>query len=189
VKSWHVDLTDYFNNDGVSWACRTDDGSFNIWGNTFPAEELPPSGSVVDVGGVSFRWPDLSDAKPNNVRCLGQVIPLPEVTCTGIYLLGASERRTEDPVRLFLAGGAVVESWLALSDFWPETPARFGEVAAVRCSRMHYPRHVQHGMGPTIWRQWIRAPEPVPAVAFGVPDNPAMHIFAVTVIGTPEVRE
>jgi hypothetical protein len=175
-----IDLSAHFDNNGVSRAGRTAEGAFNIWANTFPAEELPPSGGTVMVGGIPFRFPDKVDGRPDNLRCAGQLLALPPSRCDWIYLLAAAERRSEDWVWLHYRSGAVEPEWLRVSDFWPETAARFGELAAFRCTRMHYPRHVQHGMGPTIWRQRVPVPREEALAALRLPDNPAIHLFAMT---------
>lgn len=178
-----LDLSRHFDCDGISYETNPADGSFNIWGNTFPAEDLPEPLTVVEVDGVPFRWPDTRDGACNNVRCAGQLVQTPEVSCTRLALLGAAERRTEDPVYLHHVHGAVEVEWLRLSDFWPETPSRFGEMAAFECNSMHYPRHVQRNMRPVIWLQSVPVPRPAPLRAVRLPDNPAMHVFAMTLVG------
>jgi hypothetical protein len=179
-----LDLEPHFDNDGISWARRPADGAFNIWGNTFPAEELPAGGSLVEVGGIPFRFPDKRDGALNNLRCARQRIDVPPGRYDWIYLLAAAERRTEDPVLLHYGGGAVDPEWLRVSDFWPQTPPRFGEPAAFRCTCMHYPRHVQEGMGPTIWRQRVPVTREQELVALRLPDNPAIHLFAATLVAS-----
>jgi hypothetical protein len=177
-----VDLSEHFDNDGISSSERPDDGAFNIWSNTFPSEELPESGSVVNVGGIPFRFPDKRDGARNNLRCARQLLPVPPGRYDWIYLLGAAERRSEDWLYLHYADGAVDPEWLRVSDFWPETPAHFGEPAAFRCTSLHYPHHVQRAMGPTIWRQRVPVPRERDLAAIRLPDNPAIHLFAMTLM-------
>ncbi|HXM57052.1 MAG TPA: hypothetical protein VOB72_16750 [Candidatus Dormibacteraeota bacterium] len=177
-----VDLTPHFDNDGISHAERPGDGAFNIWANTFPAEELPESGALVDVGGVTFRFPDKRDGRLNNLRCGGQLVHVQPGRYDWIYLLAAAERRTEDPLHLHYRTGAVDPEWLRVSDFWPEARAHFGEMPAFRCSRLHYPRHAQRDMGPTIWRQRVPVPRHEELAAVRLPDNPAIHVFAMTLV-------
>lgn len=182
-----VDLSSHVNNDGISYAHAPDDGSFNVWGNTFPAEELPDSHSITVVGGVPFRFPDKRNGRLNNLRCARQLVAVPHARYDWIYLLAAAERRTEDLLYLHYRTQAVDPEWLRVSDFWPETAPRFGELAALSCGRLHYPRHVQPGMGPTIWRQRVPVPREQDLAAFRLPDNPAIHVFAVTLLTTPEL--
>jgi hypothetical protein len=182
-----VDLSDYFDNDGISWPDRSANRAFNIWSNTYPAGELPESGGLVEISGIWFRFPDTSDGAPDNLRCGRQLIVVPPERYDWIYLLAAAERRSEDWAFLHYADGTVDPEWLRVSDFWPETPAFFGEQAAFRCTCLHYPRHVQHAMGPTIWRERVPVPREQDLVAIRLPDNPAIHLFAMTLVAATEV--
>jgi len=179
-----LDLASAFNNDGISYPENVADGGFNVWGNTFPADELPASRSVVEVAGVPFRFPPKEDGQLNSVVCRGQVLEVPPGLYDWIYVLGASERRSEDWVYLHYASGAVDPEWLRLSDFWPSAP-HFGEVAAFRCRHMHYPRHVQADMGPVMWRQRVPVPRQEALQRLRLPDNVAIHLFALTCARSP----
>jgi hypothetical protein len=178
-----VDLGEWLDNRGTTSGDDLAAGGFNIWSNTFPAEELPPPGGTVDVGGVPFRFPAAGAGKPDNLRCASQLITLPAGRYDWFYLLAAAERRSEDAVYVHYADGSVDPEWLRVSDFWAETPPRFGERAGIACTRLHYPRHVQRRMGPAIWRARVPVPREVPVAALRLPDNPAIHIFALTLLG------
>ena len=84
---------------------------------------------------------------------------------------------------LYYEDGSIDPEWLRVSDFWPETPGRFGERESLRCVSLHYPRHVQAPMGPVIWRERVPVPREVPLAAIRFPDNPAIHVFALTLTG------
>ena len=175
-----VEIAEHFDNRGTTTAGDTSGGAFNIWGNTFPAEELPAPGSVVDVGGMPFLFRALGPTGADNMRCSGQALSLPPGRYDWIHVLAAAERRTEDTVVLRYRDGSVDREWLRVSDFWPETPARFGEREAFRCTAMRYPRHTQRGMSPVIWHTRISVPRQAELTALRLPDNPAMHVFAMT---------
>jgi hypothetical protein len=175
-----LDLSAHHDNDGISFASAPGDGAFNIWGNTFPAESLPEGGRTCRVGGVPFAFPDTADGAANNLRCRGQRIEVPEGRYGWIHVLAAAERRTEDEVELEHPGGVGTRAWLRVSDFWPETEAWFGEALAFRCRAMHYPRHVQANMRPSVWHQRVPVAVRLPLLAVRLPDNPALHVFAMT---------
>ena len=181
-----LDLLPLFNNDSISYAHNLGDAGFNVWENSFPAEELPDSLSIVEVAGVPFRFPPKEDGQLNTVVCCEQRLELPPDRYAWIYVLGASERRSEDPVWLHYQSGAIDAEWLRLSDFWPGRSARFGEVEAFRCKHMHYPRHVQPRVEPVIWRQRIPVTRQESLAAIHLPDNVAMHLFAVTAVKETE---
>ena len=175
-----VDLRDWFDNRGLTPESDLAGGAFNVWSNTFPAEDLPADGSRVQVGDVPFEFPARGGTGADNLRCAGQLIPLPPGRYDWLYLLAAAERRTEDLLHLHYAGGAVDPEWLRVSDFWPQTADRFGARPAFRCTAMHYPRHVQRGVDPVIWRHRVPVPRHAELAAVRLPDNPAAHIFALT---------
>jgi hypothetical protein len=176
-----VDLAGHADNTGITPADRPSAGAFNIWGNTFPADELPSKGPVV-VDGIPFRFPMAAVGEPDNVRCAGQLIELPRGRYDWMQVLAAAERRTEDQILLHYGDGGMDPEWLRISDFWPQTPSRFGESAAFRCTRMHYPRHIETKMGPVIWRQRVPVPRQAELTAVRLPDNPAIHLFALTLV-------
>lgn len=175
-----ADLGALVDNIGVSWARAPGEGAFNIWGNTFPAEELPAAGSVASVAGVPFRFPAGGDGTADNLRCAGQDLALPPTRCDWLLFLSTAERHSEDQVELSFADGEREAQWLRVSDFWPETAPRFGELLAFRCRRLHYPRHVQERMAPAIWLTRVPVAHRSPLTAVTLPDNPAIHVFALT---------
>lgn len=183
VATVTVDLSAHVNNTGIT---RPDDlggGAFNIWSNTYPAEHLPPrTGGVLAVGGVPFRFP-LADRGPDNVRCAGQQVAVPTGRYDWLYLLAAAERRTEDCVHLHFADGTTDPEWLRVPDFWPQTAAHFGFTTGITFPVLHYPRHIQQNMGPSIWRVRVPVPREADLAAIRLPDNPAIHIFAITTAG------
>jgi hypothetical protein len=172
-----ADLSGHLNNDGVSSAPGL--GAFNIWRNTLPADELP-NDEIADIDGVPFAFPPTVDGAADNVCCDRQWIAVPPGRYDWLHVLAAAERRTEDWIHLHYAGGAVDPEWLRVSDFWPDAHARFGERLAMRANRMLYPRHSQGNMRPALWRQRVPVPREQDLVAIRLPDNPSIHIFAIT---------
>lgn len=184
-----VDISATCNNRGIGQQGAGPEYGFNIWRNTFPAEDLPAPGSAVTVAGVRFEFPPRETGAGDNIRCRGQLVAVPPGRYDWLYVLGAAERRTEDVVVLVYADGAERAEWLRMSDFWPETASRFGEAEAFRTAGLRYPRHTQAGHRPVIWQQRIPVTVPGELVAVRLPDNPAMHVFAVTAVTDPEARD
>ncbi|MFI5836650.1 hypothetical protein ACIA5A_23520 [Micromonospora sp. NPDC051300] len=177
-----VDLSACFNNTAATTPETTGEGGLNVWRNSFPIEELPDAGEVFRPGAVPFRFPRTGPGRLDNVVCAGQRIDLRPARYDWIYLLACAERRIEDVVHLHYRDGSVDEEWLRVSDFWPASPPRFGELEAVRCERIHFPRHVQPGIGPRIWQQRLPVPRQEELVYLRLPDNIAVHIFAMTAV-------
>ncbi|GAA3463947.1 hypothetical protein ACFFSW_05880 [Saccharothrix longispora] len=173
-------LSEHFDNTGLTTVDALDAGGFNLWGNTFPAHDLPAPGGTSTTGGVPFAFPARAPDGRDNLRCRGQRIAVPPGRWDWVHVLGAAERRTEDPLSVHHADGSVRPQWLRVSDFWPETAPRFGELLAHRCRTMHYPRHVQRNTAPALWAQRVPLTGPDGVVALELPDNPALHVFAMT---------
>ncbi|MFF5846525.1 hypothetical protein ACIP4T_32860 [Streptomyces massasporeus] len=179
-----LDLRPHLDNTGIT---RPDDlgaGAFNVWSNTFPAQHLPPADpdGTVDVGGVPFRFPAQLKG-PDNLRCTGQRLDVPKDRYDWIYLLAAGERRTEDVLHLHFADGTADPEWLRVPDFWPQTPPHFGFTSGITFPVMHYPRHIQRDMSPSLWRVRVPVPREAELTGIHLPDNPAIHVFALTLCG------
>ncbi|MFC7896918.1 hypothetical protein [Streptomyces sp. NPDC057381] len=180
-----VAIDDFLDSVGIEPNSRSGSGAFNIWGNAFPAAELP-CGSLTRLDGVPFRFPSADGVRPDHLRCRGQRIVLPAARADWIHVLGAAERRTEDSLLLEYADGTARRQWLRLSDFWPQTGPRFGERLAFRTGTMLYPRHEQHTMSPSIWHQRVPVAVADGLRALVLPHNPAMHLFALTLVTEAE---
>src|SRR5918912_2862537 len=177
-----VALSRRFDGFGITTAADLAAGAFDLSGSSFPAEDLPRGPALVDVGGIVFRFPDAELGQPDNLRCRGQRLELPAGLYDWIYLLAASERRSEDLVVFEHAGGGASRQWLRVSDFWPESEARFGELLAFRCRALHSPEGVLRTMAPSIWRTRVGVAVRRPLRALRLPENPAVHVFALTLV-------
>lgn len=173
-----VDVSGHRNNTAISAATDTKAGDFNVWGNSFAAEYLPLGGSLVEVAGVPFRFPPVCDG-PDNIRCDGQFLAIPEGHYDWVHLLAAAERRCEDVTELHYTDGSVDAEPLRVSDFWA-APAWFGEVKAFETTVMHYPHHVQRGVPAVMWAQRVPVTRRAVLVGLRLPRNIAVHVFAVT---------
>ncbi|MFF5973377.1 hypothetical protein ACFY7C_17820 [Streptomyces sp. NPDC012769] len=173
-----VDISAHLDNTAISAATNTKAGAFNVWGNSFAAEYLPEGGSLVRVAEVPFRFPPVCEG-PDNIRCAGQFLALPEGRYDWIHVLAASERRCEDTVELHFADGSVDPEALRVSDFW-SAPAWFGEVKAFESLVMHYPHHVQRDVSAVMWAQRVPVTRRADLVGVRLPRNVAVHVFALT---------
>lgn len=173
-----IDISDHRNNTAISAATETKAGAFNVWGNSFAAEYLPESESLVHVAGVPFRFPPVC-AGPDNVRCAGQFLAVPQGRYDWVHMLAAAERRCEDAVELNFADGSVDAEQLRVSDFWA-APAWFGEIKAFESLVMHYPRHTQRGVPAVMWAQRVPVTRRAGLTGLRLPRNVAVHVFAAT---------
>jgi hypothetical protein len=172
-----VDLNEHWNNVAFTTPSTLGLGGLNVWGNSLPAGTLPAGRAT--IGGLPFLLAAADGRNPDNVRCAGQFIALPHVRADWIHLVAAAERRCEEHVHLHFATGATDPEWLRVSDFWPAA-AHFGELLAARTEAMHYPHHVQRGLGGQIWLVRVPVTRRETLTGMRLPDNPAMHVFGLT---------
>jgi hypothetical protein len=180
-----VDLSAHFNNRAISGPRDLQEGGFNVWGNSFPADQLFPPDVPFETHGVPFVR-----SKPtpvgDNVRCSGQYVELRPVRCDWIRLVVAAERRAEAEVTLHFDSGAVDFEVLRVSDFWAEAPAAFGEGVVVSTTVMNYPHHVQPRVSAQLWEQRLPVTRRERLVGIRLPRHIAVHVFAMTVQGPAE---
>ncbi len=181
-----IDIDGLLNNRATTDVRDLGSGRLNAWGNSFPAAELPAPGSLIEVAGIPFTWAN-AHATGDNVRCEGQVVDIPPGRYDWIYLLAASERRSEDTIWAHYDDGHADPLRVGISDFLDGTPA-FGELSAFRTSRMHYPHHVQEGLPTTMWLTRVGMPRHGVAHSLRLPRSVAMHVFALTLRTTADVR-
>ena len=172
-----VDLAPFADNIAMTTLQTLDAGALNVWGNSLPAGTLPAAGMA--VAEIRFRPLPADGRHPDNVRCAGQYLRVPATGADWLHLLAASERRCEETVHLHYSSGAVEPEWLRVSDLWPAHP-HFGERLAARAV-MHYPHHRQDDVQGQIWAMRVPVVRREPLVAIRLPDNPAVHVFALSV--------
>lgn len=185
-----LDLQPLFNNDGISWDADLGDGDFDGEGGTYPAEDLPPSNTLVECQGIPFLFPDKEDGARNNVVLEGQRLEIPVGRYRALHLLGAADSGS------FAAWLEVEEETggrerhrLGLSSWHGFEGPRFGERPGIACSGFH-----SGDLGNThtdgrvrrqvwIWVQRLRLEEGRVIRALVFPDNPCLHVFAMTLEG------
>lgn len=175
-----LDLSGVLDNVGATPPAQRDRGSFNIWGNSFAAEQLGAGDSLV-IDGVLFRLGQLNSAEPDNVRCAGQLMPVPPGRYDWLYLLVAGERQVEDELGLHFSDSTADFERIRVSDFWAAS-AIFGETVALRSETMHYPYHVQYGISATMWCQRVPVTRRAELTLVRLPRNPALHVFAISLL-------
>ncbi len=181
-----ISIDDLLNNRATTSVSDLGLGRLNAWGNSFPADELPEPGAVIEVAGIPFVWPN-AHPDGDNVRSEGQVIDLPAGRYDWVYLLAASERRSEDTLWVHYDDGHADPLRVGVSDFLDGSPA-FGEEPAFRTAQMHYPHHVQENLPTTMWLARVGMPRRGVAQALRLPRLVALHVFAITLVTGLDVR-
>ena len=194
-----VDLAPYFNNAGIASSCDPVAEGLDGMGTIFQAEGLPASRATVDCNGTQFAFPDKRDGVRDNIACEAQEIPLPVGCYRALHVLGICDwRATAEIILLHSPDGSCTHETLGLSDASHYKGLQYGEREAFTGQlitpdgliphvflfgitppgkgRQMYETHIEAGL----WHQVIELKETLLLSHLVTPDNPSMHIFALT---------
>jgi hypothetical protein len=172
-----LDLSKYFNNDGISAKNAQNKGSLDKGGYTFPAEGFPKDKKLI-VDKVTFRLPDPM-AQVNNIACQMQIIPFPKGKFTKIHVLAAGVNGNYIN-ELFArhADGTYYNIDIAISDWC--IPAKYNETIGIAFAARHGGNN-ENPLKCYLWKQTVNLKQGgAPVVSIKLPNNPNLHIFAIT---------
>lgn len=187
-----VDLTQAYNNDGVTRHGAATDGNLGN-GYTLPAEELFPAGPG-RLGGVNWVFPDLADGKKNNLVPAGQTIAVTRGRYARFNVIGATvplnpagtefEKEGTSPVTVTaaFADGGTQQVVLRISLWHKQTSQR--DDVAVQVSHRHSatnPSLPPVNQSARLFHQWVEIDSGRELTALSFEANPAVHIFALSV--------
>ena len=194
-----VNLAPYCNNAGIASCCDLEAYGLDGMGTIFCAESLPAPGTIIACNGTRFVFPDKSDGVPDNISCEGQYIPLPVGHYRALHVLGMCDWRAfAEPLQLRAPDGTCTETSLRLSDASHYQGLQYGECEALTCPLVTPDSLIPHvflfgiplpGAGyemtetrieAGIWHQVIALETSQPLAKLVLPDNPSMHLFALT---------
>jgi hypothetical protein len=136
-----LNLSNYFNNDGISSDELKCDGDFDDCGATYPAEELPPSNTVLLIDSIPFNMPSKEPRRLNNFVLQGQTIPVIHAVYSTIYVLGASSgvngASFEEEITVSFIDGTYRQFRIGFGNWLLEPKYTEKEVAL--CSHLHFP--------------------------------------------------
>ncbi|MEW6226892.1 MAG: hypothetical protein AB1700_02205 [Bacillota bacterium] len=173
-----VDLSEQFNNDGISWDSDPLDGDLDFNRVSLPAEQVPVSGKVVALRDAYFVFPPTEDGRNNNVLCYNQLINLPRRRCAALHVLVTSVSGTRKATfTVTYADG----SSSILSQRIPDMTGApgFGKYVAVETDH----RHTSEGDVTPGVRLYVFSFNLDPSkelVSLTLPEMPAVRIFAIT---------
>ena len=194
-----VDLSPYFDNEGISSVQQKVGGGLESLGTVFRAESLPESRTIITCNGIDFLFPDKSIGINDNIACEAQEILLPPGHYFALHVLGMSDWRAfEEILILNYLNGTCSEVLFGLSDASCYRGRLYGELEAIQCKLVTLDSLIPHvylfgipmpGEGyqmkeieteAKIWHQVIPVETSWPLSGLTLPDNPSMHIFALT---------
>jgi beta-glucosidase-like glycosyl hydrolase len=188
VKVPYGSVTAAVNNIGTSNDNQPAAGAFDGSGLNYSAQALAAAGLAtgpVNVGGIGFTWPQANVS--NNVVAGGQVLP---VSGSGRLLgfLGSSAfGSTSAPGTIVYTDGSTQSYSLSFADWWSQNALPGTSIAATAQYLDVGPNSTRQDQRVNVYLAWAPL-DPARTVKYvilpdiaprQVPNNPAMHVFAV----------
>jgi hypothetical protein len=178
-----IDLAPHCNAHAATFDDGRNLGFVNIWGNSFPAEEVPFGHNMI-VGGISYQLATKLPGAPDHVEALGQLIEVRAAAGgQALGVLGFGELGSQDlTLALTDRFGVVVRIRMTLPNWLlpRDTPC---SAAAWRASHLHYvgDYELDH-LRPAMFSVTARLPTSVWPVAVTIEPNPLAHVMGLTLL-------
>ncbi|WP_443050376.1 glycosyl hydrolase family 95 catalytic domain-containing protein [Streptomyces sp. NBC_00286] len=131
-----VDLTAYYDNDGITTEMYYGDGDFDGAGRTYPMAQLPQTGQTTDQG-IAFSFTNGSEGTKNNVVAAGQEIAVPQGAYTKLHVLGAGDTASVTVSAVLRYADGTTEAASFGLTHWLASGPESGETAAVTTRQIH----------------------------------------------------
>jgi beta-glucosidase len=186
-----------FNNAGI-----TDDADpspspnfdgFDGEGTTFSAQGLAADsltpGATVTAGGLSFTWPDVAAAGPDNTMAQGQTITVSGSGSSLGFLTAANNSAESGPGTIYYSDGTSQSFTLSVGNFWYPS-GQNGNPVNVQVAGVDYANYPTGSSGHEVYvfEQSVPLEAGKTVTAVTLPSlgsvagyNPALHIFAMTI--------
>ncbi|HWG02888.1 MAG TPA: beta-galactosidase [Trebonia sp.] len=154
------------------------------------ADNLTP-GATVSAGGLSFTWPDVPSAQPDNTMAQGQTIAVSGSGSTLGFLEAANNSAESGTGTIYYTDGTTQTFTLSAGNFWYASGAN-GNPAQTQVAAVNYANYPSGSSGHTIYvfEQNVALQSGKTIEAVTLPSlgsvagyNPALHVFAMAVGG------
>ena len=190
-------LASTFNNTGVTDDSDTNPSSgfigFDGEGTSYSAQGLAADGitpgSAVTAGGLSFTWPDVPSAEPDNSMAEGQTIAISGSGSSLGFLAAANNSPESGTGTIYYTDGTTQAFTLDVGNFW-YAPGQNGNPANTQVASVNYANYPTGSSGHTVYvfEQSVPLAAGKTVEAVTLPSlgsvsgyNPALHIFAMAV--------
>ena len=172
-----------FNNVGITDDADTKAGDFDGSGNSFSAQALAAAGATpggtVTHDGVALTWPDVPAGAPDNISAGGQTVQLHGAG--RIAVLGSSAGTGYGTATVTYTDGSTSQAQLGLPTWCCSDIHAYGAQTAVDSVGDNGPGGPDHaGSDYDISYNTLPTDQGKTVSAVTLPDNPALHIFAMT---------
>jgi predicted alpha-1,2-mannosidase len=173
------DLSGQYDLDGVSTAGATAGGDFDGTGTSFPAEQLPASGTGV-LDGRAYAFPDTAGAAKNFATAHGQTVPLTAHAYSALdVLLSAHHGDVTGTATVHYADGSSAPVSLKATD-WAASGPRLGEDTAIHFDSRYDSHGAADGVAINLWHLTVPLDPAKQAVSITLPDDSRMALYALS---------
>jgi hypothetical protein len=166
---------------------------FDGEGTTFSAQGLTTAGlapgASVTAGGLSFTWPNVPSAQPDNTMAEGQIFDVSGSGSTLGFLASSNNSALSGTGTVYYTDGSASTFTLSVGNFWYAS-GQSGNPSNVQVASVNYANYPTGSSGHTVYVFEQSVPiDPTKTVeAVALPPlgdvagyNPALHIFSVAV--------
>lgn len=181
----YPNLAAAFNNVGATDDTNTGQGNFDGGGNSFSTQALGKAGATaggtVTHNGVNFSWPTAAAGTPDNVAGGGA-----EITMSGkggkLHFLGSEAGAVASSVTVTYSDGSSTKADLGFPNWCCTDKTAYGAEPAVITNYRNTPAGPANvGTAYDVFYNSIPLDATKTVAQVTLPDDPAIHIFAVTV--------
>jgi beta-glucosidase len=160
----------------------------NDWAIGLAADGLTP-GTSVSAGGVSFTWPDVPAAEPDNTTAEGQTIAISGSGASLSFLAAANNSAESGTGTIYYTDGSTQPFTLSVGNFWYPS-GQDGNPVNVQVAGVDYANYPTGSSGHEVYVFEQSVPlEPgqtveavtLPSLGSVVGYNAALHVFAMAI--------
>ncbi len=168
---------------------------FDGHGTTFSAQGLATAGlspgESVSADGLTFNWPDVPSAQPDNTMAEGQIVDISGSGSKLGFLTSSNNSSLSGTGTVYYTDGTTSTFNLSIGNFWYQSGTN-GNPSNTQVAAVNYANYPTGSSGHTVYvfeqSVAIDATKTVEAVALPplgsvTGYNPAMHIFALSIGG------
>jgi hypothetical protein len=174
-----------YNNVAITDESATTAGNFDGYGNSFSQQALTSAGAApggaVTVDNVTFSWPDVSSAQPDNVTTAGQTIAL-SGKGGAIGFLGSEAGNVQPAVTIHYTDGTTSTGNLGFANWCCADDSMYGGRIALDTDHNNTPTGPGHfGTHYKIYYNTVPADPGKTIAAVTLPNSSALHVFAMAI--------
>lgn len=172
-----MNLTNHYNNTGVTSDQNIDEGNLTLFGSSLPLEG-PFIQDVFYFENIPFNM--TKKLKFDNLAMEGQEIEIRSLNVSKVHIVGNSTSGSYyDDIVFKDSSKQTITRKIKLSEFTLEAPTFSENKLFYRFSKVNNNRHID--LKGSLWKQTICFDKSIDLEAIILEDNPFIHIFGITI--------